>query len=201
MIGPNTNHTIYLFRHGETEWNIEGRRQGHLDSPLTERGRLQAVENARRLLRRRSDDWEIRVFTSPLGRARQSARIIAKEIGLSEEKLQFEPSLMECSFGLWEGLTEREIKSRYPEEWRARLYDRWSVPAPMGESYADVHARVSEWYNLAPLTQTSLVVCHGLTSRVFRGIYADLSQQQVFDMCEPQDGFYELSEQSITFVK
>ena len=137
-------------------------------------------------------DRKITVFASPLGRARQTASILVSELGLPESSVAFEPRLMECSFGSWEGLTNSEIEARYPEEWRARSNDRWSVPPPSGESYADVHSRVSEWYGELSLSAATLVVCHGLTSRVLRGIYADLSRTQVFELDEPQDGFFEL---------
>ncbi|MEP2531183.1 histidine phosphatase family protein [Shimia sp.] len=191
---------IYLFRHGETEWNTQGRRQGHLDSPLTERGRVQAVENAKRLQQHRPNCEQIAVFSSTLGRAKQTASIMIKELGLPADVVINEPRLMECSFGSWEGLTTTEIKERYPEEWHARSSDRWNVPAPAGESYSDVHARVSEWYAGVSLAETTIVVCHGLTSRVFRGIFLGLSEQDIFDLKEPQDGFFELSKGTADFV-
>lgn len=197
----NANSTIYLFRHGETEWNTQSRRQGHLDSPLTQRGRLQAVENARRLQRHCSLDEKIGVFASPLGRARQTALTMIEELGLSEEIIVYETRLKECSFGLWEGLTTSEIKTRYPEEWQARSSDKWNVPAPSGESYADVHERVSGWYTELSFPGKALVICHGLTSRVLRGIHAELSQKQVFELDEPQDGFFELRNRTAFFVE
>ncbi|MCG6885084.1 MAG: histidine phosphatase family protein [Silicimonas sp.] len=191
---------VFLFRHGETVWNAQGRRQGHLDSPLTEKGRQQAINNARRLERHRPLGESVVMFSSPLGRARQTAEILVGEIGLSCQDIIFEPRLMECSFGLWEGLTTSEIKARYPDEWTARTADKWNIPAPSGESYADVHARVSEWFAAADFADTTLVFCHGLTSRVFRGIYADLSQQEIFDLDEPQDGFFELHDRAAVFI-
>lgn len=193
--------TIYLFRHGETDWNIQARRQGHLDSSLTQKGRLQAEKNASRLRRHLSHDAKITVFASPLGRARHTALLMVKGLGLSEEAIIYEPRLMESSFGKWEGLTTSEIKARYQEEWQARSEDKWNVPAPLGESYADVHARLSEWYEEVSLAETNLVVCHGLTSRVFRGIYSDLSQHQVFALKEPQDGFFELRNRTEVFIE
>ena len=200
VLRMDLNAAILLFRHGETEWNTQGRRQGHLDSPLTERGRLQAAENARRLRRHRPLDGEVAVFSSPLGRARQTALIMVRELGLSDDVIIYEPRLKECSFGLWEGLTNAEIESRYPREWKSRSSDRWNVPAPSGESYADVHSRVSGWLAAARPAETTLVVCHGLTSRVLCGIYAGLSRQEIFDLDEPQDGFFELRNHAVSFV-
>jgi len=166
----NSNTAIYLLRHGETDWNIQGRRQGHLDSPLTQRGEFQAEKNAMRLRKRMSLDREVAFFASPLGRARQTALIMAKDLGIPEQTIVFEPRLIECSFGIWEGLTTSEIKARYPKEWRARSKDKWNVPAPSGESYADVHAQVSAWCEEASFAETNLVVCHGLTSPNIRSL-------------------------------
>lgn len=134
--GMKPNTTIYLFRHGETDWNVEGRRQGRLVSPLTQGGEFQAEKNAMRVRKRLSLDADVAFFASPLGRARQTALIMAKELGIPEQAIVFEPRLMECSFGVWEGLTTSEIKARYLDEWRARSKDKWNVPAPSGESYA-----------------------------------------------------------------
>lgn len=195
------NADIYLFRHGQTEWNAQGRRQGHLDSPLTERGRLQAEENAKRLRHHLAPDTEVAVFASPLGRARHTALILVKELGLSQEAIIYEPRLMECSFGEWEGLTTSEIKARYPKQWQARENDKWHVAAPSGESYADVNSRVSEWYADVSLAEINLVVCHGLTSRIFRGIFSDLSWYQVFELNEPQDGFFKLRNGTEVFIE
>ena len=199
--GLAINKTIYLFRHGETVWNKDNRRQGHSDSPLTERGRLQALNNARRLRRQRTLKEGVSVYSSPLGRAKQTALIIVEALGLSSDVIVYEPELMESSFGIWEGLTDEEIKMRYPDSWQARTTDRWYVPAPSGESYADVEARVSAWYTRISLPETTIVVCHGLTSRVFRGIYAGLSHQQVFDLPEPHEGYFELSDGSMRYVE
>ncbi|WP_377190372.1 histidine phosphatase family protein [Ruegeria meonggei] len=197
----NSNNAIFLFRHGETDWNVHSKRQGHLDSPLTQRGQLQAKENARRLRHQLPLDGEVAVFASPLGRARDTALIMAKDLEISKQAIVNEPRLMECSFGIWEGLTTSEIKARYPEEWQARSKDKWNVPAPSGEFYADVHARVSEWYEAVSFAETNLVICHGLTSRVLRGIYSNLSQHQVFELNEPQDGFFALRDRTEVFVE
>jgi len=141
------------------------------------------------------------VFSSPLGRAAQTASIVVEELGLPPEAIEYETSLMECSFGRWEGLAENEIKRRFPQEWEARCADRWNCSAPGGESYADVHDRVSAWYSSKSFEGAVIVVGHGLTLRVFRGIYLNLPSEEVFDLNEPQDGFIELRCGNSTFVE
>ncbi|WP_170426883.1 histidine phosphatase family protein [Ruegeria arenilitoris] len=193
--------TIFLLRHGETEWNFQKRRQGRQNSPLTKRGVAQAVASAKRLKHRLSSRHPLKVISSPLGRAAQTASIVVEELGLPPETIEYESSLMECSFGQWEGLAENEIKRRFPQEWEARCADRWNCPAPGGESYADVHSRVSAWYSGKSFEGAVIVVGHGLTLRVFRGIYLTLSSEEVFDLNEHQDGFIELRCGHSTFVE
>ena len=90
---------ICLFRHGETEWNTEGRRQGQRDSPLTDKGRRQAASNAELLRSRHALEEDITVYSSPTGRARKTAEIILQHLGLPIASISFEPALMEASFG------------------------------------------------------------------------------------------------------
>ena len=197
---PHTSPILYLIRHGETEWNIEKRRQGHQDSPLTARGREQAASNGRRLRAILPEGKPLTILASPLGRAKDTALTIARELGLSPETITYESRLKECCFGAWEGLTDAEVKTRFPEEWEARSTDRWNVVPSGGESYADVHARLADWYGSTTFDQTTLIICHGLTSRVFRGLYEGLSEEEIFALPEPQDGFYALHDGEAEFI-
>ena len=191
---------IYLFRHGETKWNTEGRRQGHKNSPLTCRGKLQAKNNAHCLQRNSSLDEPIIVYSSPLGRAKDTTTIILNELDISTNSINFDDRLMESSFGKWEGLTDHEVAERYPDSWKARTADRWNTRPPSGESYADVNSRVGEWFNEVELSLTTIVVCHGLTSRVLRGIYLGLSHQEIFDLKEPHVGFFKLNNGTTSYI-
>ncbi|WP_170756197.1 histidine phosphatase family protein [Ruegeria lacuscaerulensis] len=201
VLNQKLSPTILLLRHGETEWNFQKRRQGRQNSPLTKRGVAQAVASAKRLKHRLSSRHPLKVISSPLGRAAQTASIVVEELGLTPETIEYESSLMECSFGQWEGLTENEIIRRFPLEWDARCSDRWNYPVPGGESYADVHNRVFAWYSGKSFEGAVIVVGHGLTLRVFRGIYLNLSPEEVFELNEPQDGFIELRCGQSTFVE
>ena len=195
-----TTKTIYLFRHGETEWNTEGRYQGHLNSPLTSRGVFQARENARILQRNSSLTAPFTVYASPLGRVKETAHIMLDELGISADLISFDDRLMEASFGECEGLTEAEVAKNYPEFWQARTTDRWSARPPSGESYGDLSSRVSEWYNDVELSQTALVICHAMTSRVLRGIYTGLPREEIVGLAKPHDGFFKLSQGTVTHV-
>jgi probable phosphoglycerate mutase len=125
---------LILVRHGETLWNIERRMQGHRDSPLTDKGLLQARLAGRRL----KDEAFSALYSSDLGRAHQTARCIADETGHS---IIGDARLRERHFGAFEGLTAAEIAARYPEDYeRFRLRDP-DYAVPGGESAAAFSAR------------------------------------------------------------
>ena len=93
--------TLLLIRHGETDWNAEGRLQGHTDRPLNDFGRRQANALADRL----AGDGITAVYTSDLSRARETAEIVAGRLGLP---VVVDPDLRERNWGNWEGLTGSE---------------------------------------------------------------------------------------------
>ena len=100
--------TILLVRHGETDWNLQRRVQGHSDTPLNDTGRAQATVLADELATESIDA----VYSSDLMRAHETARIVADARGLDVTAI---PELRERHFGTWEGLTDVEIFSRFPE--------------------------------------------------------------------------------------
>jgi broad specificity phosphatase PhoE len=99
--------TIFLVRHGETDWNRERRVQGHSDVPLNDVGRVQAQALAKQLDGERFDA----VYASDLARARETAEIAAAATGLAVRELV---DLREKHFGSWEGLTDDAIRTRFP---------------------------------------------------------------------------------------
>lgn len=186
---------IYLLRHGETEWNREGRLQGHGDSPLTERGLSQAVAMGG-ALRREIGDAALAGFTlvsSPLGRTLATARCVAAVIGTNPAEIVEEPRLREHGFGHWEGEIYDEVEDLYPEQWRAREADRWNYQVPGGESYALVAERVGAWLAEQPEDAQLIVVSHGLAGRILRGLYLGVPREEVFAMAEPQDAVLRLA--------
>ena len=104
---------LYLARHGETDWNAEGRWQGHTDVPLNDTGRQQARALAEVLRPHR-----VRVaVSSDLSRARETAQIVAQALGVPLGHA--DPDLRERGFGVFEGLTRQECEAQHPEAWRA----------------------------------------------------------------------------------
>jgi broad specificity phosphatase PhoE len=123
--------TLVLVRHGETDWNRERRFQGHADTPLNDVGRRQAVELAKTL----RDERLTAVYTSPLRRASETARIVASALGLDAWELD---ALREIDVGDWQGLTVDEIKTRFPE----RADVAWRSGWQNGETHEELAARV-----------------------------------------------------------
>jgi broad specificity phosphatase PhoE len=159
--------TIYYIRHGETDWNVEGRLQGHQDIPLNARGRAQGAhcgEILRDLFAREGrDPAALDYQSSPLGRARQTMELARPALGLKPDGYRIEPRLIEICFGEWEGFTIAQLRSRDPERTAMREHDKWHFVPPGGESYEIVAGRMRAWYER--LSQDTVVAAHGGTAR------------------------------------
>jgi len=160
------NRTVYLTRHGETDWNAAGRWQGHTDIPLNEHGRRQAGEVGERL----RGAGIVAAVSSDLSRANETARIIAARLGI--EVVYTDRDLRERSFGIFEGLTREECVERHAEAWRAWVEEQ--VPPPGGEAREGLAARVSQGIGTAvarvPGDGPILLVSHGGALRAAIGV-------------------------------
>jgi broad specificity phosphatase PhoE len=148
--------TLFLVRHGETDWNAAGRWQGQTDVPLNARGREQAIEVAVRL----RAEGIASVASSDLLRARTTAELMAAELGLVVNQL--DPALRERRFGCFEGLTREEVAARFPEAWARYLEDPGPAP-PGGETREELVGRLlpAVASAAARLPGPLLVVMHG----------------------------------------
>ena len=149
---------VLLVRHGATEWNIHKRAQGQADVPLTDKGKQQALDTARRVA-----TFPVRaIFSSDLSRARDTAYEIAKVHSLDVVE---DPRFREIDQGDWTGLTTEEIAARWPDLWGpARHYNA----RPGGEAPQQVRARALEALRDAVEANpqgTIVVVSHGGTIR------------------------------------
>ena len=149
---------ILLIRHGETVWNQQGRMQGQHDSPLTPMG----LQQARQLGRRLKDVAFTALYSSDLGRAHQTARCIADATG---HEVVADKGLRERDFGIFEGLTNAEIKVKYPEDHALFAKRDPAYRMSGGESAAEFRERVMR--TLETIAQrhpggTVVAVSHGL---------------------------------------
>ncbi|MBU3197466.1 histidine phosphatase family protein [Clostridium algidicarnis] len=131
---------IYIARHGETKWNIEGRMQGFKNSDLTQRG----VSDARSLGESLKDiDFDC-IHSSPLGRALDTAKYIRQDDNI---KIILDDSLKELNLGLWEGMTHEEIKEKYPLQYNNFREHPESFESQGGESFLELIKRVEKGLN------------------------------------------------------
>lgn len=188
-----TKPTIFLVRHGETEWNRSRRYQGWSDSPLTARGIAQA-EAIGRLLCGLPETDAAELVASPIGRARRTAEIIAECLGRGTAP-RFDDRLKEISLGSWDGLHRDEIAIRSPGIFDHDYYE-WYFRTPDGETYDIFAARIAAW--LADAADGPLiVVTHGIVTRVLRGLYAGLPRAAALSLAVPQDRIFRLAEGAI----
>jgi len=125
--------TVYLTRHGESDWNAANRFQGHSDRPLTDLGRRQAEALAEVVAQENVDA----IYSSPLIRALETARIVAARTGLEVTELD---GLREVDTGSWSGLSRAEVQERFPEG-----FERWIAGGSGwedGETYEEMGERV-----------------------------------------------------------
>jgi broad specificity phosphatase PhoE len=153
---------LIVLRHGETDWNREGRYQGCIDTRLSQGGRWQA-EAASRALARRS---LAAVYSSPLSRAGETAEAIASPHGLQVRR---DPAFAEICHGLWEGLTVEEVRSEFPDLYSAWRESPQTVTMPNGENLAQVSERVLgrvEQLRSDHAGETVCLVTHGSPLRI-----------------------------------
>jgi broad specificity phosphatase PhoE len=150
---------VYLARHGQTAYNLEGRFQGQLPVPLDETGRAQAAD----LAERAAAHGFRALWCSPLLRARETADVVALRIGLEPKE---DARLMETDAGDWTDRSFADVQAEAPEQFAAFAAGDPRFAFPGGESFAQQEERVSaalEDVELAELP--ALVVCHGMVIR------------------------------------
>jgi broad specificity phosphatase PhoE len=179
---------LYVIRHGQTQWNVEGRMQGRLDSALTDHGRAQADAHGRTLATQGGVD---RLIVSPSGRTRATAELVNAHLAAP---VDVEPALMERDCGLWSGLTLDEIATRYPDAWHGRLDDPYHHRPPEGENLPDMERRVAGLIDTVlggPARRVGLVT-HGVMSRVIVKCLMRLSPAEALHVRHPNGLFYRL---------
>jgi probable phosphoglycerate mutase len=172
---------IYFIRHGETDWNLEGRLQGQKDIPLNDMGRVQAEEAGRRLKALVPHYEDLAYVASPMTRTRETMEILRATLGLHPETYKLDDRLVELTFGVWEGLTWKEVRKAEPQLASLREQDKWNYAPPGGgESYAMLVNRLRPF--LDDLTRDTVVVAHGGVARAFLAIACGVSSRQAASM-------------------
>lgn len=185
---------LLLVRHGETEWNVAHRYQGHQDSPLTALGIWQAGQTAARLAR----ESVAAIYASDLPRTLATAEPIAAAHGLP---VALAPAIREASFGAYEGFTHAELVERHGELVRRWWTDPLALAPPGGETLLELQARVAVFLHTVAdrhAGETVIVVGHGgsvraavievlgMDARRFRSLRMDNASLTII---ESGDGF------------
>ena len=185
---------IYLVRHGQTNMTLQGRIQGQGDAPLTDAGRLLAAKIGQQLAQD-IGHAETSILSSPLGRAAQTAAIIANTLHSAARVIE-DQRLAEVDLGEWDGLTIAEIDQGWPEARAAAPPGEWFFNAPKGESFERFRQRnAAVLRDLAGTDATiKILVTHGISGRVLRGLHAGLGRQETVNLPVPNDAFFVLRE-------
>ncbi len=167
---------LFLVRHGQTEWNHEKRMQGRLDSPLAKEGKAWGQKAATLLS---TIDQPARLFSSPLGRAYETAELIAQKLRCP---IEITDLLLEMNHGQFDGLTRKEADSLLPGFIEKRTCDRWNIAWPQGESYAMVYERGREALNeIRSISDCASIVCvgHETINKMIAGIACGWEKDEI----------------------
>ncbi len=178
---PTFNHRLWFIRHGETDYNREGRLQGQQDTPLNPKGREQASAVGRALRKLAGAemaalDEACAFVASPFQRTRRTMERAREAMGLDPAAYALDDRLKELTFGEWEGSTWPEIEARDPAGAAARAAAKWNFTPPEGESYATLAQRVAPW--VETLRGDLLVVSHGGVARALMFLIAGVAPER-----------------------
>jgi broad specificity phosphatase PhoE len=166
---------LYILRHGQTEWNVERRCQGSLNSALTDLGRAQAADQREILKTVFAKHPTARVVCSPQGRARDTAKIA---LAGRDVVVDFDPRLAELTSGVWTGMKHDVIAAEWPDLFNTEItIFEASLNAVGGEGYDGLKARCQSF--LESITEPTVIISHGITSMVIRGLACGLDYDAI----------------------
>ncbi len=171
-----TFQTLYFIRHGETDWNAEGRLQGQRDIPLNDLGRVQAEEAGVILKSLHASPEDLDWWVSPLLRTRETAELVRTSIGLYPAYYKTDDRLKELTFGRWEGMTWKDVRRSDAGGAARRERDKWNAVPPDGESYAMLTERIRGF--LPTLRQDSILVSHGGVARALMAMIGGIAEHR-----------------------
>jgi broad specificity phosphatase PhoE len=169
---------FFIARHGETVFNAAGRMQGDVPhTPLTRAGFAQADEMGGLLRARLGSNPELALWASPTGRTLQTLAVIAEHLQVDWHQARTDVRLREIDIGAWSGRLYAEVMAE-----AGPILDRatglFSCRPPGGEDYGEVAVRLRGWLEeIAGETGDRLVVMHGMSSRVLRGLLTGAAER------------------------
>jgi glucosyl-3-phosphoglycerate phosphatase len=171
---------LFIARHGETVFNAAGRMQGmYAHTPLTREGCDQATDMGAALARHVEPGAPLALVSSPAGRTLQTLALIAEELGRDWHRHDVDIRLREIDVGDWDGCYYKDIAPDI-NSIMDPVHRLFTKKAPGGEDYRDVAERLSEWLGEQVFERDMLIITHGMTARVLRGILLGLEPLQGF---------------------
>jgi len=177
------NKKIYIFRHGQTDWNIMGKLQGQSGVGLNIQGEKQAQELKSILQLLNIDKY----FVSPLQRALQTARIL-------EINYEIDDRIKEISFGIYEGYSLAMIEQRNPGILKRREKNKWYYKFDAScESYEDIYLRTRNFIRekiINAVEDTIGIIAHETVNKALIGNILQLDQRTIMEIKHPNDVTY-----------
>jgi glucosyl-3-phosphoglycerate phosphatase len=172
---------LFIARHGETVFNRIARMQGQAEvhTPLTWEGCVQAKMMGRALADYLGNDARPQLWSSSAGRALQTLALVAEEIDADWHQTRRDDRLLEIDVGNWSSRTYADIAAEVGPivDMEHKLF---SVRPDGGEYYDDVAARLSHWLAEQAFEEDMLIICHGMTARVLRGLLLNYEPMERF---------------------
>ena len=171
----------FIARHGETVFNAARRLQGgHAHTPLTRAGFAQAEAIGAALLETLGPKPKVTLWASPTGRALQTLAIVAEVLGVDWHAARTDPRLKEIGTGSWGGRYYADLFAEIGRD-AVIAHDGLLHPAPDGEDYPAIAARMAAWLaDTADDPGDRIVISHGISSRVLRGVMTGLAPDPLF---------------------
>ncbi len=179
MSGLSTNgKRLFIARHGETVFNLAGRVRGeHLHTPLTRTGFAQADEMGRALAMHVGEAPNMKLLASDTDRALQTLSVIAEHIGGDWHQAKSDLRLREIDMGEWGGKYYHDLEGKLKID---RDHMLFANVAPGGESYPEIAARLNHWLAEQSFDRDTVIISHGMTSRVLRGLLTGLDENKTY---------------------
>lgn len=169
---------LFVARHGETIFNLAGRIQGeHAHTPLTVTGFAQADEMGRALALFLGEEVVVDLIASDTDRALQTLSVISEHVGADWHQTKSDARLREIDMGEWGGVYYRDLEEKLEIDRQEMLF---VTVAPGGESYENIADRLKTWIAEQDLQRDTILISHGMTSRVLRGLLCGLQPHSRF---------------------
>ena len=170
---------MFIARHGETIFNQAGRLQGdHTHTPLTQIGFYQAQEMGEALAKHVPDNLQLDLISSDTDRTLQTLSIIAEYIGRDWHQAKTDARLREIDMGEWGGSYYRDLVGKLILDDDERLF---ATVAPRGENYCEIATRLKAWIGEQEFSNDAVIISHGMTSRVLRGLLTGLPSHKTYE--------------------